>query len=88
MSSVKKIHVKRILYIRNLPNDVSIEELVTLFERFGKIYQIRIGIKKETHGTAFIVFKNFYDDNFVSNNITGLTIRNKYIIVLIFFITV
>mmetsp|Transcript_14953 Transcript_14953/g.23824 ORF Transcript_14953/g.23824 Transcript_14953/m.23824 type:complete len:89 (+) Transcript_14953:4211-4477(+) len=88
MLSPKKLHVKRILYVRNLPVDVSLEELVTLFERFGEIYQIRIGIQKETHGTAFIIFKNFYDKNFVSNNISGLTVRNKYIIVLIFFVTI
>merc|ERR1712146_337663 len=86
MSSSKKLLVKRILYIRNLPIDVSIEELVNLFERFGEIYQIRIGIKKETHGTAFIVFKRFYDNSIVSNNISGLTIRNKYIIALVFFV--
>jgi RNA recognition motif. (a.k.a. RRM, RBD, or RNP domain) len=41
--------VNRILYVRNLPFNISAEELYTIFGKYGAIYQIRLGDK--TKGT-------------------------------------
>ncbi len=43
--------VNRILYVRNLPFKITSEELYSIFGRYGAVYQIRLGDRKDTRGT-------------------------------------
>nr|BAS01642.1 mRNA splicing factor PRP14 [Lotharella vacuolata] len=77
-----------ILYIRNLPSDITLIELRTLLEEFGAIYQIRMliffyrGFTYKTRGTAFVVFRNSTDANNAKLKLNGKNYRGKYMIVL------
>jgi len=42
--------VNRVLYVRNLPFKITVEELYEIFGKYGAVYQIRIGNKKDTRG--------------------------------------
>ena len=50
-----------ILHVRNLPFSLDQENashaLYDLFAPFGEIIQIRLGVAKDTRGTAFVVLK-------------------------------
>ena len=69
--------VNRALFVRNLPYQISSEEMyknyadkgiicsVTnrydLFGKYGAIRQIRLGNEQETKGTAFVVYEDIFD---------------------------
>lgn len=48
----------QILFIRNLPKEIGKDKVVELFEEYGAIVQIRIGVERGTEGTAFVVYKD------------------------------
>ncbi|KAI5081881.1 hypothetical protein GOP47_0001624 [Adiantum capillus-veneris] len=47
--------VNRVLYVRNLPFNITSEEMYDIFGKYGAIRQIRVGTNKDTRGTAFVV---------------------------------
>ena len=49
------LEVNRMLYVRNLPFNISSEEMYDIFGKYRAIQQIRIGTNKDTRGTAFVV---------------------------------
>ena len=53
--------VNRVLYVRNLPFNISSEEMYDIFGKYGAIRQIRVGTSKDTRGTAFVVYEDIYD---------------------------
>ncbi len=48
---------RRVVYVRNLPFNITSEEMYDIFGKYGAIRQIRIGDSKETRGTAFVVYE-------------------------------
>jgi len=73
--------VNRIIYVRNLPFNISTEELYDLFGRYGGIRQIRIGTSKESRGTAYVVFNDIYDSKQACDHLSGFNVQNRYLIV-------
>ncbi|CAA6661952.1 unnamed protein product [Spirodela intermedia] len=63
--------VNRVLYVRNLPFNISSEEM-----------QIRIGTNKDTRGTAFVVYEDIYDAKTAVDHLSGFNVANRYLIVL------
>jgi RNA recognition motif. (a.k.a. RRM, RBD, or RNP domain) len=47
----------RVVYVRNLPFNITPEEMYDIFGKFGALRQVRIGDSKETRGTAFVVYE-------------------------------
>jgi pre-mRNA branch site protein p14 len=45
--------VNRVLYVRNLPFNISADEMYDIFGKYGAIRQIRLGSSKEGPGTTF-----------------------------------
>lgn len=45
------------VYVRNLPFNITPEEMYDIFGKFGALRQVRIGDSKETRGTAFVVYE-------------------------------
>ena len=45
--------VNRVLYVRNLPFNITADEMYDIFGKYGAIRQIRLGDKKDTRGTAY-----------------------------------
>eukprot|EP00526_Cylindrotheca_closterium_P028129 CAMPEP_0113653280 /NCGR_PEP_ID=MMETSP0017_2-20120614/28491_1 /TAXON_ID=2856 /ORGANISM="Cylindrotheca closterium" /LENGTH=86 /DNA_ID=CAMNT_0000566255 /DNA_START=23 /DNA_END=280 /DNA_ORIENTATION=+ /assembly_acc=CAM_ASM_000147 len=67
--------VNRILYVRNLPFQITAEELYTIFGKYGAVYQIRLGDKhKDTKGTAFVVYEDIYDAKAAVDHLSGFNV--------------
>lgn len=74
--------VNRIIYVRNLPFNISSEEMYDIFGKFGAIRQIRVGNNKETRGTAYVVYDDIYDAKAAVDHLSGFNVANRYLIVL------
>mmetsp|Transcript_35729 Transcript_35729/g.86463 ORF Transcript_35729/g.86463 Transcript_35729/m.86463 type:complete len:133 (+) Transcript_35729:100-498(+) len=75
--------VNRILYVRNLPFQITAEELYTIFGKYGAVYQIRLGDKhKDTKGTAFVVYEDIYDAKAAVDHLSGFNVGGRYLVVL------
>jgi len=78
--------VNRILYVKNLPFEITGDELYDIFGKFGAIRQIRVGNKnnKETKGTAYVVYEDIYDAKNAREHLSGFNVKDRYLIVLYF----
>eukprot|EP01018_Ginkgo_biloba_P033331 Gb_34951 [translate_table: standard] len=65
--------VNRVPYVRNLPFNISFEEMYDIFSKYGAIHQIC----KDTNGTAFVVFEDIYDANTAVDQ-DGINVANRY----------
>ncbi|EOA23032.1 hypothetical protein CARUB_v10003798mg [Capsella rubella] len=74
--------VNRVLYVRNLPFNITSEEMYDIFGKYGAIRQIRIGCDKATKGTAFVVYEDIYDAKNAVDHLSGFNVANRYLIVL------
>lgn len=74
--------VNRILYVRNLPFNISAEELYALFGKYGAIRQIRVGNSKETRGTAYVVYEDIFDAKTAVDHLSGFNVQNRYLIII------
>lgn len=74
--------VNRILYVRNLPFKISSEELYEIFGKYGAVYQIRMGDRKDTRGTAFVVYEDIYDAKAAVDHLSGFNVGGRYLVVL------
>lgn len=74
--------VNRILYVRNLPFNITSEEMYDIFGKFGAIRQMRQGNTKDTRGTAFVVYEDIYDAKMAVDHLSGFNVANRYLIVL------
>lgn len=74
--------MNKILYVRNLPFNITPEELYDLFGKYGAIQQIRIGTATNTKGTAFVVYEDIYDAKNACDHLSGFNVSNRYLIVL------
>ncbi|KAL2608773.1 hypothetical protein R1flu_027346 [Riccia fluitans] len=74
--------LNRVLYVRNLPFNISSEEMYDIFGKYGAIRQIRIGDNKDTRGTAFVVYEDIYDAKNAVDHLSGFNVANRYLIVL------
>lgn len=74
--------VNRALYVRNLPFNITSEEMYDIFGKYGSIRQIRLGCNKETRGTAYVVYDDIYDAKNACDHLSGFNVANRYLIVL------
>lgn len=72
----------RMLYVRNLPFNISAEELYDIFGKYGAIRQIRLGNNKDTRGTAYVVYEDIFDAKNAQEHLSGFNVQNRYLIVL------
>uniref|UniRef100_A0A7S2RCH7 RRM domain-containing protein n=1 Tax=Eucampia antarctica TaxID=49252 RepID=A0A7S2RCH7_9STRA len=74
--------VNRVLYVRNLPFKITSEELYAIFGRYGAVFQIRLGDRKDTRGTAFVVYEDIYDAKSAVDHLSGFNVGGRYLVVL------
>ena len=74
--------VNRVLYVRNLPFNITADEMYDIFGKYGAIRQIRLGDKKDTKGTAYVVYEDIYDAKQAVDHLSGFNVANRYLIVL------
>ncbi|KAL1822681.1 hypothetical protein ACET3Z_009459 [Daucus carota] len=74
--------VNRALFVRNLPFNITSEEMYDIFGKYGAIRQIRLGNSKETRGTAYVVYEDIYDAKTAVDHLSGFNVANRYLIVL------
>jgi pre-mRNA branch site protein p14 len=73
-----------ILYVRNLPFNVTGDEIYSLFGKYGAIRQVRVGSNKSTRGSAYVVFEDIYDAKAAADHLSGFNVGGRYLIVLYF----
>uniref|UniRef100_A0A7S0RMV2 RRM domain-containing protein n=1 Tax=Pyramimonas obovata TaxID=1411642 RepID=A0A7S0RMV2_9CHLO len=74
--------VNRVLYVRNLPFNITADEMYDIFGKYGALRQIRLGNTKDTRGTAFVVYEDIYDAKTAVDHLSGFNVANRYLIVL------
>ncbi|KAK9681981.1 hypothetical protein RND81_10G041200 [Saponaria officinalis] len=74
--------VNRVLYMRNLPFNITSEEMYDIFIKYGAIRQIRVGTNKDTRGTAFVVYEDIYYAKTAVDHLSGFNVANRCLIVL------
>ena len=74
--------VNRVLYVRNLPFKITAEEMYDIFGKYGTVFQIRIGDKPDTRGTAFVIYDDIYDAKNAVDHLSGFNVCGRYLIVL------
>ncbi|WZN59089.1 subunit 6 of splicing factor 3B [Chloropicon roscoffensis] len=74
--------VNRVLYVRNLPFNITGDEMYGIFGKYGAIRQIRLGETKATKGTAFVVYEDIFDAKNAVDHLSGFNVANRYLIVL------
>ncbi|CAM0877224.1 unnamed protein product [Alopecurus aequalis] len=74
--------VNRAIFVRNLPFNISSEEMYDIFGKYGAIRQIRLGNGKDTRGTAYVVYEDIYDAKNAVDHLSGFNVANRYLIVL------
>jgi len=74
--------VNRILYVRNLPFKITSEELYDIFGKYGAVYQIRLGDRRDTRGTAFVIYEDIYDAKSAVDHLSGFNVGGRYLVVL------
>ena len=74
--------VNRTLYVRNLPFNVSSEDMHEIFGKYGALRQIRLGTTKATKGTAYVVYEDIFDAKQACEHLSGFNVANRYLIVL------
>ncbi|CAG8441795.1 6597_t:CDS:2 [Gigaspora margarita] len=73
--------VNRVLFVRNLPFNITSEEMYDIFGKYGAIRQIRLG-EKDTRGTAFVVYEDIFDAKAACDHLNGFNVMGRYLIVL------
>jgi pre-mRNA branch site protein p14 len=71
--------VNRILFIRNLPYNITSEEMYEIFGLYGAIRQIRLGNIKGTQGTAFVIFEDIYEAKAAREKLNGFSVGGRYL---------
>jgi pre-mRNA branch site protein p14 len=74
--------VNRTLYVRNLPFNISPEELYDIFGKYGALRQVRLGDAKATKGTAYVTYEDIFDAKHACEHLSGFNVANRYLIVL------
>ena len=74
--------VNRALYVRNLPFQITRDEMYDIFGKFGAIRQIRLGNAPDTRGTAFVVYEDIFSAKDAVENLSGFNVCGRYLIVL------
>ena len=75
------IEVNRVLYVRNLPYDITDEEMYGIFGRYGAVRQVRIGDTPQTKGTAYVVYEDIFDARNAQGQLSGYNLKNRYLVV-------
>jgi pre-mRNA branch site protein p14 len=70
-----------ILFVRNVPFSTTVEDVKTLFERYGAVRQIRLGNGPGTRGTAYVVYGHPRDAKQAAMKLTGYALHGRYLIV-------
>ncbi|KAK7394297.1 hypothetical protein VNO78_14819 [Psophocarpus tetragonolobus] len=74
--------VNHVLYMWNVPFNITSKEVYDIFDKYSAIYQILIGTNKDTRGLTFVVYEDIYDAKTVIDHLFGFNVANHYLIVL------
>jgi hypothetical protein len=65
--------------VRNLPFNITSQEMYDIFGKFGGIRQVRVGCNKDTRGTAYVVFDDIHDAKQACDHLSGFNVANRYV---------
>ncbi|MES1907021.1 MAG: hypothetical protein MHM6MM_000220 [Cercozoa sp. M6MM] len=78
--------VNRVLFVKNLPFQMTDEEMYSLFGKYGTLRQIRRGRPDHptARGTAFIVYDDIHEANEARRKLHGVSVGGRYIVALFY----
>ena len=76
--------VNRVLYVRNLPFNITADEMYDIFGKYGALRQVRLGNAADTRGTAFVVYEDIYDAKNAVDHLSGFNVCGRYLVVLFY----
>lgn len=56
--------------------------MYAIFGKYGAVYQIRMGNKNDTKGTAFVIYEDIYDAKAAVDHLSGFNVGGRYLVVL------
>lgn len=68
----------QILYITNVPNDITKEQILKMFSKYGTVVQVRIGNRPDTAGSIFVIFQTIDSAVLAFQNMNGFYYKKKY----------
>merc|ERR1712216_80552 len=74
--------VNRVIFVRNLPYNITGDYLYEIFGKYGTIRQIRIGNSNDTKGSAYVVFEDIFDARAACEHLSGYNVQGRYLILL------
>ena len=69
----------RLLFIRQLPRAVTVEQIYELFGRCGEIENVWRGNTPHTKGTTFVLFAHIYDAKQAVDTLHNMKIGNRFL---------
>lgn len=69
----------QIIFIKNLPKDIEKDRILELFDPYGTIVQIRIGVDSNTMGTAFVVYRRIESARNAVRHMNGYYLGEMYL---------
>lgn len=71
-----------IVLLKNLPFDVTNEELYSLGSNFGDVIQIRKGTEQHIKGNCFVVYATLEASKAAIANLNGFSFKGRYLVAL------
>ncbi|XP_058807120.1 splicing factor 3B subunit 6-like [Phymastichus coffea] len=76
-----QLQVNRTLYVRNLPCNITENEIYTIFGKHGSIDSIRLGRTSESIGTAFVVYEDVFHAQNAYDCLKGVRVSGQYLVI-------
>lgn len=68
------------MFVKQLPYNVTGQELYDLFGKFGAIRQIRLGNTPTTRGRAYVIYEDIFDAQRCVEKLNGYSFRGMYLV--------
>ncbi|ODV57966.1 RNA-binding domain-containing protein [Ascoidea rubescens DSM 1968] len=73
-----------IVLVKNLPYEVTTQELYDLFNKFGNIIEVRKGIENHLKGNCFVVYSDLKSAKSCLENLNGFNFKSRYLVALLY----
>lgn len=68
----------QILFIMNVPKDITKNQILNMFSRYGNVLQVRIGNRPDTAGSIFVIYQDIDSAVAAYRDMNGYYYKKKY----------
>ncbi|ODV63223.1 uncharacterized protein ASCRUDRAFT_73128 [Ascoidea rubescens DSM 1968] len=73
-----------IVLVKNLPYEVITQELYDLFNKFGRIVELRKEMKNHLKGDCFVIYSDLKSAKSCAENLNGVNFQSRYLVALLY----